>query len=217
MYCGDDVVRGFEGWKLATVRPWEAQQSPAFIFVTYLSPFFCAWSLAKNFVDPLGKYKFRLAPLDLQKIATIICLCHFWELAVHWGFTVEDPADIDTSSSSPSLRQCCQRGFPFGLNFMYLSSMSCPELFTTFTLKKYVAIASLDWRMISAAISVSKDEWIVLNSILNTFVAMWWPRHIGAIELAFQAIIRPSIFVSRMRKSNAVNMSVPRLEQIPTR
>ena len=48
--------------------------------------------------------------------------------------------------------------------------MSCPELFLTFTLKMYVAIASLDSKMISPAISVSKDERIVF--ILKTLVAI---------------------------------------------
>ena len=192
MYCSDDVVGGFEGWKLAKVTPWAAQQSPAFIFVTYLSPFFCAWSLAKNLLDPLGKYKFRTAPLDVHLNSTIICLCYFWVAATHRGLTVEDPAGI---SSPPSY--CSHSlilGFPFAFAVISLIFMSCPELFTTFTLKGYVqAIASLDWKTISTAISVSKDEWIVLNSMLHTFVAMWWPSLIGAIELAFQAIIRPSI------------------------
>ena len=73
---------------------------------------------------------------------------------MHRGFTVEDPADIRTSSSEQDL----EREFHFAFQDMYLISMSSPELFTTFTLKKYVAIASLDWKMISPATSVSKDE-----------------------------------------------------------
>ena len=72
----------------------------------------------------------------------------------------------------------------------------------------------LDWKMIIPATSVSKNEWIALNSILNTSVAMWWPSHIGANQLAFQAIIRPSIQETpsgHMRESNELLESYARL------
>ena len=56
----------------------------------------------------------------------------FWASAKHRGVMVEDPADINTSSSP---EQDLDIGFPFALKVMYLISTFCPELFTTFTLK----------------------------------------------------------------------------------